>query len=60
MIGKKGSLILALVGEEDFRTLIGETRFLILFILLVRVLMLSQPYFRSRKLISYLIWNIFP
>jgi len=30
MIGKRGSLILALVGEADFRTLIGEIGFLIL------------------------------
>jgi len=59
MIGKGGWLILALVGEVDFQTLIGETGFLILFLLLMGVLMLSQPYFGSIKLMGCLIWSIF-
>ena len=62
--------------EADFLTLIGETcilvlsenkedikilmSFLIIFLFLTGVMMLSQPYFRSKKLISCLIWNIFP
>ena len=45
MVGKRGSLILALVGEANFRTLTGETGFLILFLLLMGVLMLSQSTF---------------
>jgi len=62
MIGKGDLLILTLVVEADFRTLIGEEGFLILFVtkkedtqilmsflilflLLMGVLMLSQPCF---------------
>jgi len=41
MIGKGGSLILSLVGEADFRTLIGEACFLILFFFFMGALMLS-------------------
>jgi len=47
MIGKGGSLIRILVGEANFQTLIGEISFLILFLLLMGVLMLSQSYFES-------------
>jgi len=60
MIDNGGLLILTLIGEANFRTLIGETSFLIQFFLLMGVLMLSQPYFGLTKLMGCLTWSIFP
>jgi len=59
MIGKGGSLLLALVREANFQTLIGERCFLFLFLLLMGILMLSQPYFATIKLMSGLALSIF-
>ena len=52
--GEGGSLILTLIEGADSRTLIGETGFLILFLPLMGVLILSQSYFGSIKLMEYL------
>ena len=74
MEGEGGSLILILIGEVNFQTLIGEIDFLIQSVikeediqflmsleslLLIGVLMLSHPYFGLIKLISSLTWSIF-
>jgi len=74
MEGERGSLILILIGEVNFQTLIGEIDFLIQSVikeediqflmsleslLLMGVLMLSHPYFGLIKLISSLTWSIF-
>jgi len=76
--GNRGSLILTLIGEADFRMLIEEIDFLILsmtyeddnripmsseFFLLMGIMILSQLYFGSVKLMSCLthrvfLWNI--
>ena len=53
------SLILTLIREADFLILIGKVSFLILFLRLMGLMMLNQPCFESRKLISYLTWGIF-
>jgi len=75
MKGVRDSLILTLIGEAGFITLVRGTCFLIIsrtkeediqilisiliiFLLLMGVMMLSQPYFGSRKLIIYLMWSI--
>jgi len=73
MKGEGGSLILILLGEMYFQAPIREKDFLIRYVrkeedtqmlmnlgslLLMGILMLSQPYFGLKKLISCLTWNI--
>jgi len=59
MIGKRGSLILTLVGEADFRTLIRE-KFSNSIPSFDGSLDVESTLFGSIKLMGCLTWSIFP